>query len=321
MANSQLRAGLIGYTGFVGGQLMQQREFSHLYNSRSINKLAGQDLDLLVCAGAPAVMWAANKDSKGDWANLSTIVDAVSKARIKTLVLISSIAVFDDMAAGYTEGFAKFETVSAYGRNRRRLELELENYCERIVILRLPALFGSGLKKNFLFDIANPVPSYLTKDKHDYFISEATEAERAAAGTLFRWNDNLGMFAFDRTEAAQDGLGKLVEKAIIRGGMESVLFTNSESQFQFYNVARLWQDINTALLNNLHTVNFGSPPFRAADVHHALTGRPFENKGPKCIMQDIRSEFASIYQGNPPYMSDYASTMSDLIEFHLNNKS
>lgn len=43
--------GLIGYTGFVGGNLAAQREYQALYNSRNFKEMAGKHFSRLGCAG------------------------------------------------------------------------------------------------------------------------------------------------------------------------------------------------------------------------------------------------------------------------------
>ena len=58
-------------------------------------------------------------------------------------VLISTIAVYDN------------PTDNAYGRNRLYLENYLINNYENVSIVRLPSLFGEGLKKNSLYDLKN----------------------------------------------------------------------------------------------------------------------------------------------------------------------
>ena len=116
------RAALIGYTGFVGSALARQRHFDCAHNSRSIDEIAGERFDFVVCAGAPATMWAANAQPTADAANLFRLFKALRSAEIGKLILISTIAVFDDVSAGYTERSANFEIVKPYGRNRRELD-------------------------------------------------------------------------------------------------------------------------------------------------------------------------------------------------------
>jgi len=52
------RLGLVGDSGFVGGELMRQLAFARTYNSRTIDEIAGEHFETLMCAGAPATMWA-----------------------------------------------------------------------------------------------------------------------------------------------------------------------------------------------------------------------------------------------------------------------
>ena len=53
------RACLIGYTGFVGGNLARQYAFDDCYNSRNIEQIRGRSYDLVVCCGVSAVKWQA----------------------------------------------------------------------------------------------------------------------------------------------------------------------------------------------------------------------------------------------------------------------
>src|SRR5690606_4346903 len=47
------------------------------------------------------------------------------------------------------------ESCHPYGRNRLRLELAVRDRFPDVTILRLPGLFGQGLKKNIIFDLMN----------------------------------------------------------------------------------------------------------------------------------------------------------------------
>ncbi|MSP68551.1 MAG: hypothetical protein EXQ96_10810, partial [Alphaproteobacteria bacterium] len=46
---------LVGHTGFVGGNLLQQHAFGALYNSRTIDQIRGTQVATLVFAGAAAL--------------------------------------------------------------------------------------------------------------------------------------------------------------------------------------------------------------------------------------------------------------------------
>ena len=144
-------AALIGYTGFVGGNLLAQHEFDALFNSRNIEEIAGRSFDLIVCAGAPAEKWKANADPAQDLANIERLAAAVTNASATRFVLLSTVDVF-----GSPLGVDEYSPVStdklhAYGRDRRLLEEKISSRFDTTIV-RLPGLYGPGLKKNVIFD-------------------------------------------------------------------------------------------------------------------------------------------------------------------------
>lgn len=145
---------LIGSTGFVGATLSRHISFADSFNSSTIQDISGREFDTVVCAGAPAVKWAANKDPDGDISNLVKLMDALKEAKIRHIVLVSTIDVYPE-PANVDELSVPGENLEAYGRNRRALELFVEREFERSTIIRLPGLFGEGLKKNIIFDLMN----------------------------------------------------------------------------------------------------------------------------------------------------------------------
>src|SRR5213078_364845 len=85
---------LIGYTGFVGSNLLRQRSFDACFNSANIDQIAGRSFDLVVCCGARAEKWKANAEPATDLDNIEYLTRAVERANIGTLVLISTVDVF-----------------------------------------------------------------------------------------------------------------------------------------------------------------------------------------------------------------------------------
>ena len=150
--NSGAKSGLIGYTGFVGSNLLNQRSFNFLYNSASIEKIKEESFDYIVCAGAPGTQWLANKYPDKDLASINKLIDCLDKAKIETLVLISTIAVYPTPINVDEDSKIDPYTLNTYGKNRLKLESILKERF-KTTILRLPALFGKGLKKNVLFDL------------------------------------------------------------------------------------------------------------------------------------------------------------------------
>ena len=148
------RTGLIGHTGFVGGSLARKATWDACYNSRTIDDIRGQNFDLLVCAGVSAVKWLANKDPEADRAGIARLTNALSHVRSREAVLISTIDVYPDPAAGGTEDTVVDPSLNhAYGRHRLELETWMAARFPCLRIVRLPALFGVGLRKNAIYDL------------------------------------------------------------------------------------------------------------------------------------------------------------------------
>src|SRR5436190_17375580 len=65
---------LIGASGFVGTTLQRQTHFDALYRSTNIGQIDGLSFDVVVCAGAPAQKWLANRDPSGDRAKIDDLI-------------------------------------------------------------------------------------------------------------------------------------------------------------------------------------------------------------------------------------------------------
>ena len=146
-----MNRGMIGYTGFVGGNLTGQSSFDKGYNSKNIESIAGEKFDLLVCAGAPAVKWLANKEPDKDKASLDRLMQSLTQVEADKFVLISTVDVYPTPVDVDEATAIDRENLHPYGKHR----LELEDFvCDRFdsAIVRLPALFGDGLKKNIVYD-------------------------------------------------------------------------------------------------------------------------------------------------------------------------
>lgn len=148
-----MRCALIGHTGFVGSVLLRAGHYTQTYNSRNIGDIRGQAFDRVVCAGVSAVKWWANKHPAEDAAGIGALVDCLSEVTAEQFTLISTIDVYAS-PDGVTENDIPEEAgLHAYGLNRLRLERWVAGRFPRSTILRLPGLFGPGLKKNAIYDL------------------------------------------------------------------------------------------------------------------------------------------------------------------------
>lgn len=145
---------LIGFTGFVGGTLHRASAFDLLINSKNTNDLRGKSFDLVICAGVPAAKWLANAHPEDDRKAIASIRDALDSTEIGELILISTIDVYCDPGAACDEDdVIDASRNHAYGKHRFELECWAVNRFRKTRIVRLPALFGEGLKKNVIFDL------------------------------------------------------------------------------------------------------------------------------------------------------------------------
>jgi nucleoside-diphosphate-sugar epimerase len=149
-----MKRALIGHTGFVGGTLLAADGFTHGFNSRDFQDMRGAAFDEVVCAGIPAVKWLANRQPGQDRAAIAALLAVLETVRAGRFVLISTIDVYPDPSQPLDETAALEGLPNhAYGLHRLEAEQFVAAHFPDHAIVRLPALFGDGLKKNALFDL------------------------------------------------------------------------------------------------------------------------------------------------------------------------
>jgi nucleoside-diphosphate-sugar epimerase len=160
---------LIGYTGFVGSNLMKKNEFSNLYNRDNISTLKDIEHDTIICAAPSAVKWWANKNPKEDLKIVTDLMQDLISVKTKHFILISTIDVYSS-TAGVDENFNP-EPKHPYGLHRYMLEKFVQGTFENYLIIRLPGLFGTGLKKNVIYDLIhnNSVENINTKNIFQWY--------------------------------------------------------------------------------------------------------------------------------------------------------
>ena len=62
-----MKTALVGYTGFVGSNLLKSHKFDGLYNSKNIQDAFGTCPDLLIYSGIRAEKFVANKYPEKDY--------------------------------------------------------------------------------------------------------------------------------------------------------------------------------------------------------------------------------------------------------------
>lgn len=309
-------AALIGHTGFVGSTLARQTGFAARYNSANIAQSAGREFDTLVCAAAPGSMLEANTAPQADQAKIHALIDQLSKIKAKRFILISSIAVLADFASGDDEDTTAFQTDLAYGRHRRELEAFVEDHFATHLIVRLPALFGEGLRKNFIFDLMNPVPSMLTSEKLEALIEILDASQGAWVRELYAGQDTAtGLLKLDRPALNADFRRRALDEAVREAGFAATQFHNPQTTYQYYEMAGLWSDIRMALDNNLTHLHLVAEPLKAATIHKALTGRDMPETHARLHREDMRTRHANLWGATGAYQFDAAATLESLTAF------
>jgi nucleoside-diphosphate-sugar epimerase len=254
-----MASALIGHTGFVGGNLKSQLRFDHFYNSQDIETIAGKSFDLVVSAGAPAVKWLANQKPAEDKAAIDRLRGALELVRAKHFVLISTVDVYPtpiDVDERTPIDTAKLQP---YGLHRLELERWIASRYSSHTIVRLPALFGPGLKKNVIYD--------------------------------FLHDNRLDL-------VHQDGV------------------------FQFYPLARIGHDVETARKAGLGTVNFAVEPIAVREIARVVRGGEFSNTLPAPAPRyDFKTVHGRSFGASGPYLHGRDVVLAELRAFTAGAKA
>lgn len=238
---------LIGYTGFVGSNLRRQTSFNALFNSSNFRMMRGRAFSEIVCAGLPAAKWIANKNPEADRANIARLTQVLATVKTSFLTLISTIDVYPSVADVNEDFDCHTRDNHAYGRHRLEFEDFVRSRFEQTLVVRLPALFGPGLKKNVIYDLLH---------------------------------DNC---------------------------LEMI---NPDSSFQWYNISRLWDDIELIKRTDIALANLMTEPVKT----QAILSRFFPDKSvgsnpSPTASYYIRTRYADLFGGH----NEYIATAEDVL--------
>ena len=297
---------LVGYTGFVGSNIYSEGKIDAVYNSKNIESAYGTEPDLLIYSGLRAEKYLANNNPEKDMELINQAIENISKINPKKLVLISTVDVLknpvdvDEMASIETEG------LQAYGYNRYQLELWVRDHYKDALIIRLPGLFGKNIKKNFIYDYINVIPFMLKEEKYLELVNKENELEK-----YYHKQDN-GFYKVDVKEEDKEYLKNIFRKV----GFSALNFTDSRSRFQLYNLSRLWDDINTALDNNLTMWHPATEPVTAGEIYKYLTGEEFVNElNGLPANYDYKTAYAEVFGGTNGYICDKEIVLKEIRKF------
>jgi nucleoside-diphosphate-sugar epimerase len=113
--------------------------------------------------------------------------------------------------------------------------------------------------------------------------------------------------------------GRSIKKNIVYDFLHdnNVEQIDAESVYQFYNLGRLWSDIQTVMRAKLELVNFATPPTSVREVARAAFGMEFTNRleGKTPAHFDFRTKHAGIFGGAGGYMTSKHEVLAELKDF------
>ncbi len=293
---------LVGSTGFVGGNLAASHGFDACYHSTDISDSFGTKPELVVYAGVPAAKYLANTAPQADRAKVRQAYDNLKAMQPGKVVLISTVDVYREPCGKDEYSPMETEGLHAYGKNRLELEDLVRARFDTLVV-RLPALFGKGLKKNFIYDALTRIPTRLTQEKYRELSVKTPLISR------YYTPEGGGFYRCDADEAGRRELLAFFRK----NDWSSLNFTDSRSEFQFYDLSRLWDDISFALNKGWTLLNLTSEPVSAGEVYEMCFNGRFVNELPSGpVRYDLRSVHAADFGGSDGYCYNKAQTLDAL---------
>ena len=199
--------------GAVGSAIARSLDYLNvnydLYDSSNIEKIFDNRYDLLIYSGVNASKYHADRNPVNDKLHCLRAYDIFKNISAEEKILISTI-----------DASRSFEQSSAYGNNRRLLETKIFQDRELFgnsKILRLPALYGSTVKKNAWYDSVKGADSITLND--DLLVKIDHECKKSH---------------LDRTS------------------YNILSFVNPQSEFAWYHLDTILRTINRVIKSNDH---------------------------------------------------------------------
>ena len=302
---------LAGYTGFIGSNLTLQHEFSGLFNSKNISQAYGKCPDILVYSGVRSEMFTANKYPQKDKENIYQAIENISRINASKTILISTSAVYDENNNSnnnsHEDSLINTQKLTHYGANRYYLERWADENIKDLLIVRLPAVFGVNLKKNFIYDFINEIPAMLNESKFHEFSSKYSILKE-----FYSVDEN----GFYRCKILSGSEKILLKKIFHDLNFSALNFTDSRSIYQFYPVKYLWQHINTALSHQIRIINLAVPPVSVSELYKFLTGREFVNElDKKPFYNNMKTKYYEIFGGSCGYIMSLEQELREIKSF------
>ena len=311
---------LIGYSGTIGKHLCGKTKFKHKYNSKNIKKIINKKFNMIICCAAPGAMTTANKKPDEDLRNIKKLIKHLRSVKAEKFILISTIQVFTLLNKKNNDEDSKnLNNKLAYGKNRRILEKFCEKQFKNHLIVRLPSLFGRYIKKNFIFDIINPLPTFLSSKKIQLISEKLPFKIRNFFITIYKKKDDN--YYINRNllniNSQKNNLTKLFE----RYNFTSSSLTNPNSKFQYYNLENLIKDIRLGHNHGIKYLNISTEPIYARDIYQFLTKKKMKYNNAKIYNANMISKYSKLWGNRKNYLYKKKIILDDLKKFYKIKKN
>ena len=299
---------LVGNTGFVGSNLIKSMKFDKVFNSKNIEESYGMKPDLLIYSGVRGTKFLANKYPNDDKKNIEDAIKNIEKINPKKIVLISTVDVYDDLNNQDEDYIINKENLHVYGKNRYELEQWVINNFTDYNIIRLPAIYGINLKKNYIHDLINPCPTYLSSEKK-------IEIEKVFP--------EIGQYYF------QDGDIYKILKYDLRlinffktDKNNALCYTDTRSMYQYLNLKWLAEILKKVIQNDIRILNAVTPSILSSELYMKVNKKSFTNEiNLKPIKYNLRTKYGKDIFGVENYIASKETVMEDLLSFIEKEKS
>ena len=295
---------LVGYSGFVGSNIEAKHNFDGLYDSRNVEEAYGTNPELLVYSGVPAQKFIANKFPEEDFRIIEGAIENIKKINPKKIVLISTIDIYKNPIDVDEDSNIDVNDLQPYGKNRYYLEEWVKNNFEDYLIVHLPGLYGKNIKKNFIYDLINVIPSMLKEEKFNELVEKDNLIKE-----YYELQDNGFYKCKDTSKEEKDKLKTYFNNV----GFTALNFTDSRGVYQFYNLQYLWGHICKALENNIKVLNLAVEPISTGELYKYLYGREFVNEITENIpYYNYKTKHYKLFGGNDGYIFNKEFILEDI---------
>lgn len=294
---------LVGDTGFVGSNLCESYHFNYRVHSANVKDMYGLHPDILIYAGVTGTKWYANRypieDQKVIWAAYENI----KRIDPRKLILISTIDIYDNNSGMNESSCLNMEKLHTYGRHRAELEKWVKENIRDYYIVRLPAIYGKSLKKNFIYDMIHLVPKILPLEWMEVVIENIPNTRYYYEMDK---NKNYKLKSLDKKEYIE------LRNVFKRSKINALNFTNSESEFQFYNLKYLWGHLKNVVKYEIREINLVTEPLKAVDIYSSVYGGIYISNMVPDIHYNIKSLYSERLEGKRDYLYGKGFVIDDL---------